>query len=103
MLENGVFTATNVRVEGLRTDVSGAVTLGFRAEDASVGEGGQVNAPIYSLELLGDATMITVRSEGALLSVKASKDYRANIGDPVSALVPPEICHLFSAETGERI
>jgi multiple sugar transport system ATP-binding protein len=40
----------------------GPATLGFRAEDASVvPSGGQINAPIYTLELLGDATMVTVR------------------------------------------
>ena len=102
-MDGGVFTGDKVRITGLRADVSGPVTLGFRAEDATVGTGDQIGAPIYSLELLGDATMVTVRSAGALVSIKAPKDFRAEIGDPVSAEVPAGICHLFSAETGERI
>jgi len=102
-MEGGVFTGDKVRITGLRNDVSGPVTLGFRAEDATVAAEGQISAPIYSLELLGDATMVTVRSAGALVSIKASKEYRAQIGDPVSAVIPADICHLFSAETGERI
>ena len=102
-LEAGVFTADKVRIEGLRADYTGKVTLGFRAEDATVGTAGAISAPIYSLELLGDATMVTVRAAGALVSVKAAKDYRASIGDPVSAVIPAGICHLFAPDTGERI
>ena len=78
--------------------------LGFRAEDAQVVEsGGQINAPIYTMELLGDATMVTVRIGGALVSVKADKTYRAEIDDRVSIRVPTEHCHLFDAQTGARL
>lgn len=101
-LIGGVFEGDNVRIEGLNGP-DGPVILGFRAEDASVGEGGQVNAPVYSMELLGDATMITVRAGGALVAVKAHKDYRAQIGQPVSISVPASICHVFHAQTGERM
>jgi multiple sugar transport system ATP-binding protein len=104
-LSGGVFTAANLRVEGLREDLSGAVTLGFRAEDASLSGDGpaELSAPIYALELLGDATMFSVKAGGALVSVKAAKDFRAQIGDPVSARVPASVCHLFDAATGVRI
>ena len=77
---------------------------GFRAEDAEVvASGGQINAPIYALELLGDATMVTVRVAGSLLSVRAAKNYRASIGDPVSIAVPTAICHWFDHASGTRI
>jgi len=102
-LDRGVFTGADVRIEGLRSDVSGPVTLGFRAEDASVADVGEISVPIYSLELLGEATMVTMRAGNALVSVKASKEYRADIGETVSASIPPHICHLFDATTGERI
>ena len=104
-LAPGVFTAANLRVEGLRTDLSGAVTLGFRAEDASLSaeDAAELSAPIYALELLGDATMFSVKAGGALVSVKAAKDFRAEIGDPVRARVPASVCHLFDAATGVRI
>jgi multiple sugar transport system ATP-binding protein len=101
----GVFTTDSTRIEGL--DVAdGAVTLGFRAEDAEVrhgGEGGQISAPIYTLELLGDATMVSVRIGGVLVAAKAAKTFRAEIGDMVTIHVPQEHCHLFDARTGERI
>jgi multiple sugar transport system ATP-binding protein len=103
-LEAGVFRSEGVRVEGLPTDVSGAITLGFRAEDAEIVEsGGQIAAPMYSIELLGEASMITWRLGENLVSVKTHKEYRAEIDDTVHARVPAGICHLFDTRTGERI
>jgi multiple sugar transport system ATP-binding protein len=104
-LSKGVFTAANVRIAGLREDMEGAVTLGFRAEDATLSDAAEaeLSAPIYALELLGDATMFSVKAGGALVSVKAAKDFRAEIGDAVGARIPAAICHLFDAATGVRI
>ena len=106
-LKRGVFEGKNVRIEGL-TGPDGPVTLGYRAEDAHVldaasGETGQIAAKVYTMELLGDATMITVRAGGELVAVKAHKDYRAEIGDMVEIVVPTEICHLFDSKTGARV
>ena len=82
----------------------GFIQVGFRAEDASIVEvGGEIHAAVYTMELLGDATMITVRVNGELVSVKAAKDYRVEIGDMVRISVPKEICHLFDSQTGARI
>jgi multiple sugar transport system ATP-binding protein len=102
-LSNGIFQGEGIRVEGLPANVSGNITLGFRAEDAEIVEGnGQISAPMYSIELLGEASMITWRLGGALISIKTNKDYRAEIGDVVNARIPADICHLFDTATGER-
>jgi len=104
ILQDGVFTADNISVSGLPTAYNGPVTLGFRAEDASVAAtSAEANSTVYSLELLGEATMVTMRAGGTILSVKSGKDYRAEIGDTVHAHIPAEICHLFSAESGQRL
>ncbi|WP_264210791.1 ABC transporter ATP-binding protein [Leisingera thetidis] len=103
-IQGGTFRAKNVEINGLNAS-DGPLTLGFRAEDASIaapGEG-QINAPIYTMELLGDATMISVRVGGALVSVKADKNFRAEIGQTVSISVPQGICHLFDGQTGARL
>ncbi|MBY6068450.1 ABC transporter ATP-binding protein [Leisingera aquaemixtae] len=103
-VQGGTFRAKNVEIPGLNAP-NGPLTLGFRAEDASIaapGEG-QINAPIYTMELLGDATMISVRVGGALVSVKADKNFRAEIGQTVSISVPQGICHLFDGQTGARL
>ncbi|GGE57952.1 ABC transporter ATP-binding protein [Actibacterium pelagium] len=102
-ISGGTFRAKHVEISGLNVP-DGTITLGFRAEDANVAEsGGQINAPIYTMELLGDATMVSVRIGGALVSVKADKNYRAEIDETVSISVAPEQCHLFDATTGARV
>jgi multiple sugar transport system ATP-binding protein len=101
-IAGGVFEGENVRIGGLSAP-DGPVTLGFRAEDAHLAQGGEISAPAYTTELLGDATMVTVRAGGALVAVKAHKDVRTEIGEVVSIRVPGPSCHLFRADTGERI
>ena len=101
-LTAGVFEAANVRIPGL-SGPDGPVTLGFRAEDASIVATGEIAAPIYSMELLGDSSMATVQAGGALVAVKAAKDYAGKIGQPIAAQVPARICHLFDAKTGARL
>ena len=103
-LSDGIFEGQGIRVEGLPGDASGAVTLGFRAEDAEiVADRGQIAAPVYSIELLGEASMISYRLGEALVSIKAPKDYRAEIDEMVHASVPASICHLFDTASGRRI
>ena len=103
-LDGGTFRAEGIEVSGLPAGRDGPVTLGFRAEDASlVPEGGEIRAPIYSMELLGEASMISWRIGDALISIKASKDFRAEIEAVVGARVPAAICHLFDAATGQRL
>lgn len=100
---NGTFSAPGTQISGLNAP-DGNVTLGFRAEDAAVSpENAQISQPIYAQELLGDATMITVKVGAALVSVKTDKNFRAGIGDHISISVPAEICHLFDARTGAQI
>ncbi len=104
-MKGGTFTAEHVEIPGFSAP-DGPITLGFRAEDASVvASGGHINARVYTQELLGDATMASVRIGGALVSVKADKTFRAEIGEMLSISVPKEICHLFEAEAkgGGRI
>ncbi|MDE3080573.1 MAG: ABC transporter ATP-binding protein [Paracoccaceae bacterium] len=101
-IEGGAFVGERVRIPGINGP-EGPVTLGFRAEDASIAAEGAIAAPVYSLELLGDATMVTLRAGGALVAIKAPKDFRAEIGAPVAAAIPAAICHLFHPTTGERL
>jgi len=103
-MRSGVFKAQHMEVRGIDAK-DGALTLGFRAEDAGIAEGAdaQISAPVYAMELLGDATMISVRINGGLVSVKADKNFRANIGDQVSFSIDKQFCHLFDIESGARI
>ncbi|OYU41030.1 MAG: ABC transporter ATP-binding protein [Pseudorhodobacter sp. PARRP1] len=101
-IAGGTFTADNMLVAGVAGN--GPATLGFRAEDATVvTEGGNISAPVYAMELLGDATLVSVRIGPALVSVRAPKDFRIEIGSPLQIRVPLSVVHLFDATTGARI
>ena len=105
LIEEGTFHADGVAIAGLPGN-DGQVTLGFRAEDATVARPdmpAEIRARVYTIELLGDATMITVRVGGGLVSVKAAKDYRAEIGEEIAISVPAAVCHPFDAHTGARL
>ena len=98
----GCFTAEHTTISGLSAP-DGPIVLGFRAEDARVvAENGNICAPVYSVELLGDSTMVSVRIDGDLVNVKADKNYQTDIGAPVSIQIDPAQCHLFDAQTGAR-
>jgi multiple sugar transport system ATP-binding protein len=103
-IDGGVFRAEGITVSGLQTDVKGPITLGFRAEDASMtSEAAELGADVYSMELLGEATMASFRIGSQLISIKSDKAYRAAIGERVHAAIPASICHLFDAATGARL
>ncbi len=101
-MTGGVFEGRGLRIEGLKAR-DGKAVLGFRAEDATLEGGTELSAPIYTLELLGDSTMVTVRLGHDLVSVKAPKDFRAEIGEGFTAHIPASICHVFDAATGARL
>ncbi len=103
-ISGGVFTAPNIRIAGLSAAQSGKITLGFRAEDATITSSkAEISAPVYSIELLGDATLVSVRSASALIAVKAPKEFRTEIGQPISFSVKPSACHLFADGSGMRL
>ena len=80
------------------------MTLGFRAEDAEIsGQKAEIQAPVYTIELTGEATMVSIRAGQSLVSVKASKSFQAEIGEGVSISVPRDKCHLFDTATGIRV
>jgi multiple sugar transport system ATP-binding protein len=104
-IKEGCFRAENIKIGGLKLR-DGTATLGFRAEDAAIVSGAdkaQINAPTYAMELLGDATMVTVTAGNALVAVKAHKEFRTEIGSEVAISVPEASCHLFDSQTGERL
>ena len=104
VISNGVFTGDNVKIDGLSKKYSGDITLGFRAEDASIVKTkGSIIATAFSMELLGDMTMVSVKAGGALVSFKSDKKYFTEIGSEVRASIPSNLCLLFDPKTGEML
>lgn len=104
-VKQGSFQAENISLSGLKVK-DGLATLGFRAEDATITDKpakAQIKAPTYAMELLGDATMVTVKAGQSLVAVKAHKEFRTEIGSDVCISVPEASCHLFDSQTGERM
>jgi multiple sugar transport system ATP-binding protein len=102
-IRGGTFTAPGVEIPGFAAP-DGTVTLGFRAEDAQVAASGEIQAPVYSMELLGDSSMATLQlGSKSFAAVKSAKDFKAEIGDSLAVRAPASICHLFDAQTGQRI
>jgi multiple sugar transport system ATP-binding protein len=103
-LEGGIFKTKDMTVPGFDGRPDGPVTLGFRAEDADVtAVEAELNLQVFSLELLGDSTMVTARVGDGLVSIKAGKDYRVNIGSNFRATITASLCHLFDAQSGQRL
>ena len=81
----------------------GKYILGFRAEDARIEENGNFFGSIYSIEHLGDVTLVTFKLKNNLIHVKASNNFTANIGDYISVKIPMGKCHLFDFNNGKRL
>ena len=106
---NNKFEAKTISLKGFKTK-DGDVTMGFRAEDAFIHtsetktvNSNKISVPVYSIELLGDSTMVSFQVSGSLISIKAAKEYSAKIGDVVTISIPISACHLFDSDTGNRI
>ena len=103
-ITDGIFTCEGVKIAGLSNKHKGAVTLGFRAEDAVIVKSkGDISAPAFSMELLGDMTMVSVKSGGELISIKSDKNYHVDIGSNVMANISANLCLLFDSESGQML
>ena len=61
------------------------------------------SAKVYSFELTGESTLITVILGDERIIVRGPKDYRVEIDEQVGILLNPETCFLFDSETRQRI
>jgi multiple sugar transport system ATP-binding protein len=107
-VKEGVFAGPGgIGIGGLgRASIVRAV-MGVRPEDAQVlagrSEAANVAAPIYSVELTGDSTLVSVRVGDHLLTVRADKNFVGDFDQTVSVRVAPERVFLFDAESGKRV
>jgi multiple sugar transport system ATP-binding protein len=83
----------------------GNAVLGVRPEDCEVvaPSKGDIKADVYTTELIGDHTLVTLKSGGDFLSVKAGKDYVAKPGETVGIAMAKDRTYVFDKGTGVRI
>lgn len=106
---NGVFASTgktySVKVEGFGAISQTNVVLGMRAEDMQVTalDVAQVEGDVFSFELLGDSTSVTIKAGNEFITAKAAKEFRAGIGDRIGFTVAIARCYLFDGLTQNRM
>ena len=105
--KNGVFTGGGLMIPGLgRAGVPRAV-LGVRPEDvhlvAPKDKTANLVAPIYSAELTGESTFISVHAGDRLLSLRADKDFVGDFDQMIGLKVAPNRVFLFDRENGKRV
>ena len=104
-LENGTFL---MQGETLATRVTGSAAdavLGVRPEDCSITAPAYaaLKGEIYTTELIGDHTLVTVKSNGSFLTVKAAKDFVAKPGETAGVAASTDHLYVFDASTGNRM
>ncbi|MEM8748870.1 MAG: ABC transporter ATP-binding protein [Pseudomonadota bacterium] len=104
-LEDDQFLTHEAKVA---TTVKGQIpkaVLGVRPEDCSVTapEEGSLVGKIYTNELIGDHTLVTVDWGSDQIAVKAHKDFDGKRGDAVGVLLPPDRLFVFDETNGQRI
>ncbi len=104
-LKDGTFEGANVRVEGVGGGTHGTAILGVRPEDVTLvnGEGAHFSAPIYSVELTGEVTLVTVQMDEGFVVIRAGNDFVGKIGDSVNVRISTDRTFLFDSTTEHRI
>ncbi|AMM84215.1 ABC transporter ATP-binding protein [Martelella sp. AD-3] len=103
-ISSGTFVADGIRVDGLPQQHAGAVTLGIRPEDCTVGgAAAQLNGTVYGVEPTGDLTYLTIKAGEKLIEVKADRDYRAALDASKTVTFDPKRIYLFETQSGQRL
>jgi multiple sugar transport system ATP-binding protein len=109
-LVHGSLEGTRFETNGtsLETPVAGQIDkaiLGVRPEDCSVVAPvkGVLTGTIYTTELIGDHTLVTVETGQDKLTVKAPKDFNGKQGDAIGVALSKGRLFIFDAVTDQRV
>lgn len=107
---HGALDGSDFVTEGVRinTQVNGNVekaVMGIRPEDCTVASPseGTLTGKIYTNELIGDHTLVTVDWGGDQISVKAPKDFTGMQGDDIGLVIPSDRLFVFDQSSGNRV
>jgi multiple sugar transport system ATP-binding protein len=104
-LEDDKFMAHGEKIAVPVKGHSSVAVLGVRPEDCAVVSAakGNLKAEVYTTELIGDHTLVTVKTGSDMLTVKAAKDFTAKQGEKVGISLPKDKLFVFNGEDGARI
>ena len=105
VLEDGSFVKQGVRISTAVNGSRANVILGVRPEDGNIvaEDTGALEGNVFATELIGDHTLVTVSTAEDSVTVKASKDFQARVGQRVGVALTPGRIFLFDAANGQRI
>jgi multiple sugar transport system ATP-binding protein len=92
----------------IKSPVKGMATkavLGVRPEDCAVtttGKG-EIKGSIFTNELIGDHTLVTVKTQTGLITVKAAKDYGGKSGENIGIATAKGSLYIFDGTSGARL
>jgi multiple sugar transport system ATP-binding protein len=104
-LEGKTFLSNDAKVTvSLGGRIAKAV-LGFRPEDCSVvaTAKGAIRGEIYTTELIGDHTLVTLKVGSDMLTVKAAKDFSATPGEKTGVAFNSSHLYVFDESNGQRV
>ena len=106
----GEITKGRFHSDGVDVAVSGIdnvsnATLGFRAEDAEIvkPKKGLFDARVYTAELTGEQTLVTVQKGESHLAIKMPKDFEIDFDSEVGVKFTDDHGFLFDTESGSRL
>ena len=104
-LDNGTFVGDNIRIPGVGRGSHDGVVLGLRWEDISLAPvgSGHMDAEIYTVELIGDATQVTVSHGKQMVVVRTDKSFKAPFGQAVAISARADRAYLFDKATQARL
>ena len=106
-VENGVFSGSDLRIEGVGAVTAHDAVMGVRPEDVEVvgpeAPDADVVKPIFASELTGESTLVTVRTGEILFNVRADKDFEGEIDEPAGIRINRGKVYLFDAKSAQRI
>jgi len=104
-LEERTFLTGGAKIAAPVKGRAGRAMLGFRPEDCAVTASAKADlkVEIYTTELIGDHTLVTVKFGEDMLTVKAAKDFAAKPGEKAGVTLARDRLFVFDADTGARI
>ncbi len=64
---------------------------------------GNIKGQIYTTELIGDHTLVTIDTDKDRLTVKSAKDFTGKQGDAIGVNLSKDHTYVFEAESGRRV
>ncbi|MBI13741.1 MAG: ABC transporter ATP-binding protein [Deltaproteobacteria bacterium] len=103
-LQEGIFHHSEFSLKTARGDHEKCV-MGIRPEDLAITSPGDgiFSGQVYSFELTGESTLITLQLGQERIIVRGTKDFRVGIDEKVGIVLNSENCFLFDADTQQRM